>query len=95
MKYRIKPLKWEYEEYDPEDIIDAREKEWLAFTRLGHFRITKTFGIDDLYVCRDFGGTDYHYYSSNSVEEAKELCEKVWKEEIEKCLIKVNTDEVA
>jgi hypothetical protein len=89
MNYRIKPLEWEYEEYDNTG-FDEREKEWMAFTRFGHFEITKAVGIDDLLICRDFGGSDYHYYRKDSVEEAKELCEKLWVETLEECLIKEN-----
>jgi len=89
MNYRIKPLEWEYEEYDDTG-FDEREKYWMAYVRFGYFEITKAVGINELSVYRSFGDLDYHYYRANSVEEAKELCEKVWAEELEKCLIKEN-----
>ena len=87
MNYRIKPLEWEYEEYDNTG-FDEREKEWMAFVRFGYFEITKSVGIDTLWVSRIYSDLDYNNYVANSLEEAKEVCQKWWVESLEKCLIK-------
>lgn len=86
MNYRIKPLEWEYR--DTSRIYTDVEKEWMAITGLAYFTIQKHRNDDELLVKSVFSNYDYTYYSANSLEEAKELCKRVWIESIEKCLIK-------
>ena len=86
MNYRIKPLEWEYR--DTSKIYTDVEKEWMAMTGLAYFTIQKYGNDDELLVKSVFSDSDYMYYSANSLEESKELCERIWTEKLEKCLIK-------
>ena len=85
MLYEIKPLEWKYR--NTSKIYIDVEKEWMAITGLAYFTIQKYRNNGKLLVKSVFSDHDYMYYNTNSLKEAKELCEKVWIENLEECLI--------